>query len=359
MNKKHLLWGILFLLIAITAPGAASPSMRSLSFDLYAADALFPEARADPHSSGSKLHVLSVLEGQPRSIKVEGANTYDDVAIYNGDAYASETLYAQLKTGLNLGLLRLSYKDSIAAEFAFQGSLNSVFQGFGGADMLGFDGAFFIGTNVELFNMLIVRYGFQHYSGHYGDETLENVRDHSGSTATPVEYCRDNNILAGVSLPMGNNLRIYADASKPLGESWMHPAVHIPSWVIIETSGEPLYIAASNGEGIDPDALPASYNAWTIQTGAELTVPLRFGEVFLAGDLKLHQDGQTKHMPGQYDEDNPWEKEFSVGGGVAFYQSGGLGKAQIEVYYHDGRFPLFNYFYQRTKYISVGFGFSD
>ncbi len=357
MRTKQLIWGILFFLITI--PITATHSPRSLSFDLYAPAALFPEAVADPHSSASKLHVLSILEGQPRTIKVEGTNTYEDVSIYTGDKYSSETLYAQLKTGVNLGLFRLSYQDSVAVEFAFQGALNSVFQGFGGADMLGFDGSFFIGTNVKLFNILTARYGLQHYSGHYGDETLENVRDHSGSTATPIEYCRDNNILAGISLPVGNNLRLYADASKPIGDAWMNPAVHIPSWVIKETSGEPLYISVSNNEGIDPAALPASYKAWIIQTGAELTLPIGFGEIFLAGDLKLHQDGQTNHMPGQYAEDDPWEKEFTVGGGIAFYQAEGLGKARLEAYYHDGRFPLLNFFYQRTRYISIGFGFSD
>ncbi len=317
-------WGILLiLLVSIPAFGSSSPLTGALTFDWYATDALFPEAIADPLSSATKLHVLSLIDGQPRTIRVEGSDTYDDVSIYNGDAYASEQLYAQLKTGVNLGLLRLSLKDYLEVEFAFQGALNAVFQGFGGADNLGFDGIFFIGTNARLFDLLSVRAGFKHYSGHYGDETLENVRVHSGYDATPIEYCRDNNLLLGISIPVTSTIRVYADASKPLGESWMHPAVHIPSWVIKETSGEPLYIAASGGEGLTPVAYPSNYKAWIIQTGAEFSLPVSFGGLFLAVDLKFHQDGQTNHMPGQYDEQNPWEQEYTVGGGIEFDQTGG------------------------------------
>jgi hypothetical protein len=359
MNGKQIVWGILLVLAAFAAFGESSSSDEMLSFDLYASDVLFPEAIADPHSSAGKLHVISVLEGQPRTIRVFGTNTYDDVPIYNGDAYASENLYGQVKTGVNLGLFRLRIKNIIAAELTFQGGLNAVFQGFGGADMLGFDGVFFFGVNTELFNTIAFRYGYQHYSGHYGDETLKNVIEHSGSTAEPVEYCKDNNILAGLSLPIGRKLRFYADVSKPLREAWLNPSIHIPAWVIKATSGEPLYIAVANNEGVEPEERPASYNAWIIHSGAEITLPSSFGELFFAGDVKIHQDGQTKHMPGQYAESNPWESEFTIGGGIAFYQNGGNGKARIEAFYHEGRFPLLNFFYQRTQYISVGIAFSS
>ena len=199
----------------------------------------------------------------------------------------------------------------------------------------------------------------QHYCGHYGDETLVNVREHSGSTDTPIEYCRDNNILAGISLDVGSYLRLYVDASRPRGESWMNPAIHIPSWVLKATSGQPLYIDGANKEGISPEEHPEDYKAWIIQTGAELSIPLGTTEIFLAGEMKLHQDGQTLHMPGGYDQDNPWESEFTVGGGLAFAQTGGMGKARIEVSYHDGRFPLLNYFYQRSRYISIGFAVGE
>ncbi len=211
MNCKHLIWGILLLLIAGMTFGESASSDSLISFDLYAPDVLYPVAIAAPHSSASKLHILSVLEGQPRTIRVFGENTYEDVSIYNGDAYVSESLYAQLMTGIEIGLFRLGIKNLITAELTFQGGLNVVFQGFGGANMLGFDGIFFFGAHAELLNALTVRYGLQHYSGHYGDETLENVRKHSGSTAAPIEYCKDNNILVGVSLPVGRSFRLYSE----------------------------------------------------------------------------------------------------------------------------------------------------
>ncbi|MGH0052875.1 MAG: hypothetical protein ACQ5SW_05760 [Sphaerochaetaceae bacterium] len=358
MKRIWFLCVILIALIALPVSATSSFFGGNLSFDWYAADSLFPESIADPMSSVTTLHVLNVLEGQPRTIRVEGADTYDDAPIYTGDKYADETLYLQVKTGVNLGLFRWSFQNYVQAEFTFQGALNSVFQGFGGADNLGFDGIFFVGTNVRFFDIVALRFGLRHYSGHYGDETLENMQTASSSTATPIEYCRDNNLLAGISVFLGPFVRIYADVSKPLGKSWMHPAVHIPSWVLKETSGQPLYLSVSEGEGITAVAYPSNYKAWIIQTGAELKVALPGGALFLASDVKLHQDGQTKHMPGQYSEQNPWEQEYTVGGGLEFDQTNGDRKARIEVYYHSGRFPLLNFFYQRTSYVSVVFGIS-
>lgn len=358
MKHKQLLLAILIFLVTLPAFSAAAANERLLSFDWYAADPLYPEAAADPFSSATKLHILSLQNGQPRTIRVEGTNTYDDVPIYNGDKYASETLYAQLKTGVNLGMFRFSLKNILQVEFGFQGALNTVFQGFGGADNLGFDGIFFMGANAKLFDTLAIRYGLKHYSGHYGDETLENVRNNSGNTASPIEYCRDNNLLLGISLPVTSNFRVYADASRPLLKSWLGPGVHIPSWVLKSTSGEPQYLVVSGREGITPVAYPESYKAWIVQTGAEISLPMSFGGLFLAADLKFHQDGQTGHLPGLYQEQNPWEQEYTIGGGIEFDQTGGERKARFEIYYHSGRFPLLNYFYQRSQYIAMGFGVS-
>jgi nucleotidyltransferase substrate binding protein (TIGR01987 family) len=51
MNCKHLIGGILFILITSMAFGESASSDNLISFDLYAPDVLYPVAIASPHSS--------------------------------------------------------------------------------------------------------------------------------------------------------------------------------------------------------------------------------------------------------------------------------------------------------------------
>ncbi|WP_320127718.1 hypothetical protein [uncultured Sphaerochaeta sp.] len=353
---------ILFLFLgALLVPCFASYQMfgDSLVFSWLPDDALYPESIVNPFSSTSTLNILQVAEGQPRSMKYTdtGSGEYDDVSIYPDGKYANEKLYLQLKTGLNIGLFRLSYKNVFETELGFQGALNSVFQGFGGADNLGFDGVFFFGINMRLFQKVAFRVGYQHYSGHYGDETLLKID--SSQTGDPVEYTRDNDLLFGVSVQPVTSVRLYMDASLPLTKSWMHPAIHIPSWVIKPSSGASLSEVESWNEQVAQADFADSYKAWIINTGVEMHYPLHnLGSLFLAAEVTANQDGQTLHEVGGYDPDNPWEFEYTVGTGIEFDQNVGFSHARIICTYHDGRFPLLNFFYQRTKYLGIGFSVS-
>ncbi|MFA7118191.1 MAG: hypothetical protein WC159_05390, partial [Sphaerochaetaceae bacterium] len=113
-------------------------------------------------------------------------------------------------------------------------------------------------------------------------------------------------------------------------------------------------------EGLsDLTAYDSSYKAWRLQAGLELRFPVwDMGSFFLAGDVQAHQDGQTLHQVGGYDPNNPWEFECTVGGGFEFNQSILGRKMRLECYYHDGRFPLLNYFFQRSKYVVMGIAIS-
>jgi hypothetical protein len=351
---------VVFLLVFVfmVSPCFASHNTLedNLSFDWYAAEPLFPSSALNPFSSTSTLNILKLIEGQPRSILYPDNGEYTAVPFYSGTSYSDETLYAQLKTGVSIGLLRLSFFNIVESEIGFQGALNSVFQGFGGAKNLGFDGIFFFGLNVRFFNTVTLRTGYQHYSGHYGDETLLNI---AGQTKDPVDYVRDNDILFGVSIQPVSFLRIYADVNLPLTKTWMAPAIHIPFWVLKPSSGESLLEVESGKEGIAVTEFADSYKAWIIDFGMEVRFPIRnLGSLLLGADAVAHQDGQTLHQVGGYDEDNPWEFEYTLGAGLEFDQSIGLGSARLMLSYHDGRFPLLNFFYQRTKYFSVGFSIS-
>jgi hypothetical protein len=112
-------------------------------------------------------------------------------------------------------------------------------------------------------------------------------------------------------------------------------------------------------EGVSETDFADSYKAWIIDGGVELRYPLHnLGSLFFVADVVANQDGQTLHHVGGYDPDNPWEFEYTLGVGLEFDQSIGFGHARILCSYHDGRFPLLNYFYQRSKYFGIGFSIS-
>jgi hypothetical protein len=355
--KRIVVFSLVLAFVVSSCFASYSMFGDNLSFDWYSSKSLFPSSAVNPFSSTSTLNVLNLIEGQPRSILYPDNGTYTEVPFYSGTSYSDETMYAQLKTGVNIGLFRLSLFDMVESEIGFQGALNSVFQGFGGAKNLGFDGIFFFGLNVRFFKMVTFRTGYQHYSGHYGDETLLSI---TGQTEDPIDYVRDNDILFGVSVEPVSFLRLYADANLPLTKTWMAPAIHIPSWVLKPSSGESLLEVESGKEGIAVTDFADSYKAWIIDFGMEVRLPVRnLGSLLLAADVVANQDGQTLHQVGGYDEDNPWEFEYTIGAGLEFDQSIGRGATRLMLSYHDGRFPLLNFFYQRTKYFSVGFSISQ
>jgi hypothetical protein len=356
MRKKQLHLAVVLAVLLSGAPCFAD----GFSFAWYAEDSLFPTSVASPYSAASTLNIISLIEGQPRTVRYAGqdSGTYADIPFLEGDKYADETLYAQLKTGVDIGLMRIDLGSAVESEIGFQGALNSVFQGFGGASNLGFDGIFFFGWNVRLFRTVSVRAGYRHYSGHYGDETLMEIYGDEDSTVSgfPIQYTRDNDLLVGISVQPVSGIRLYLDASLPLENSWMDPAIHIPSWVLKPTSGESLLEDTAEDEGITAPDFPDSYKAWIVEGGIDLRYPVKsVGSLLLALDVAAHQDGQTLHQVGGYEEDNPWEFEYTVAAGFEFNRQVGPGTVRLLATYHDGRFPLLNYFYQRTKYVSVGF----
>ncbi|MCH3915972.1 MAG: hypothetical protein LKE40_00480 [Spirochaetia bacterium] len=359
--KEHRL--ALCCLLCMLGMSAANASAYSLfdgnfRFDWVASNALFPTAIADPFAASSSLKVLQVKEGTPRYLykeKSDGSFTKEN--LYGEGSYTDKNLYLQLKTGVNIGFFRVSLFDNkIQSELTLQGGLNSVFQGFGGADNLGYDGIFFIGANARLFDMVTFRAGLQHYSGHYGDETIENAYDHDDTLLADgslVDYCRDNDVAIGMSLTPLKPLRLYATASLPKESSWISPHIVVPSWVRKPSSGV-LY---------GYNDYDQSYKDWIMQGGIEYAIPIpTVGSLTLAADMKFYQDGQIEDMftsSPSYDADNPWETDYTVGGALVF-PSGPTGlSARLEVFYHDGRFPLLNFFYQRTRYVSIGFSVAE
>ena len=303
---------------------------------------------------------MMLQSGQPRTIGVspnDSSGVYEEVDIYNGDKYSDETLYLRLKTGVNFGFMRVGlFEEKAKLEFALSGALNTVFQGFGGADNLGFDGIFFFGPQLRLFDRISIKAGLQHYSGHYGDETVDNY--YAANSPDPLRdtmnFTRDNNLLVGIEAELIDNLFFHIEATRPRINTWMSPSVHIPTWVLKPSNGEPLNPQEASSENVDAMEYPDSYKAWTIQSGAsyEMMITKQFG-LNLSADVRLHQDGKTLHQIDGYSDDNPWEAEYTIGGGITLKELGNKHTAKINFTYHNGRFPLLNYFYQRSSYMSI------
>ena len=57
-----------------------------------------------------------------------------------------------------------------------------------------------------------------------------------------------------------------------------------------------------------------------------------------------------------YEEDRPWEREYTLAFGLGIREKEELPEFVIEVSLHSGRVPLLNYWFKKTKYVAVGVG---
>ena len=92
-----------------------------------------------------------------------------------------------------------------------------------------------------------------------------------------------------------------------------------------------------------------------IGLGAELEIPVpTVGLAYLAFDMQFHQDGKINLETLEYEEDRPWDMEYTFALGLSFQEREDMPEVTLELGYHDGRFPLLNYFFQRSRYFSAG-----
>lgn len=320
---------------------------------------------ADPYGAHTRVGVMWVQEGIPLDIMAsrhgsspENPGAYEPVRFRT--SLQDENMFMRLKLGDNVSLARLNM-GPVRLEAGFSGYLNSVFSLFGGSDVLGFDGSYGIYGAIDFFDIVTIRGGMHHFSGHYGDEIIDDAILAAGTYGRFVEYTRDNSWYAGISVRPSSSFHLYFDTELPMGTSWLRPAVHVPEHTQVPSGGDKTQAQkTSEQEGIyRPDSYASSYKAWRLNGGLEFRIPVASSSFIIAADVQAHQDGQTKHQVGGYDSDNPWEFEFSLGVGFEIPEAVIPGRVlRLEAFYHDGRFPLLNFFYQRSRYISVGIGIS-
>ncbi len=401
------------LLIALVLFPVFSGSL--FSFTLVPDEPLYKESAADPYGYTSHLHIQMALESDKRPNKIDAiviehdpSGTEKDRAFYALLPYdesgqkESNNKYVNMKTAVSIGMFRVRFegKDwipSIDAELNLAGYINDLFTTFSGADCLDFDGSYFFGGSVRFADMVTVRFGMHHFSGHYGDEILEDfyaynsvnftkkygessylfdyAKTHSDADSSKeyylgglVEYVRDNSWLLGLSADLPWGFRVYGEAELPQNPSWLRPFIHVPADYRTKVSSDTITLIEriGNNENIPSDQKEAeeelkrssngTYKAWRLHFGVEWKLNVGFGAVFAAADLQLHQDGQTKHQIGGYSKDNPWEYEITVGGGLELGDIIAGRSVRIEAYYHNGRVSATQWFYQRMSSVTVGLG---
>ncbi|MCH3915973.1 MAG: hypothetical protein LKE40_00485 [Spirochaetia bacterium] len=358
--QMRLLIAITFFCIAMQSVSASASYKLfggNVIFEPVPVNPLFREPLADPFSDSSSFRRLVVTDdtSAPRDVFVSNDGSYERIAFEDDDP--DHTAYWQMKSAVNIGFLRFT-SGPFQMEGYLRGGINTVFEGFGSVDCMGFDGMYGAGITVKLYRKLAFRAGFHHFSGHWGDEILEDLETYNPDATYDklLEYTRGNTLQAAVSFEPTMWTRFYAMADLPMQHSWIRPGLFVPSYVLKPGNFESQFTNITEGEGLSAIPYDSSYRAWIIELGAEQRFPVSsLGSVFLACDVKFHQDGQTQATTGgSYSPGNPWEQEYTIGGGFEFNQTQLGRKVRLEAYYHDGRFPLLNYFFQRSRYIVFG-----
>ena len=137
----------------------------------------------------------------------------------------------------------------------------------------------------------------------------------------------------------------------PQKNSYLLPFAHRPDNII---SG-----GKTNAER-DPESYAVrgdygpSYKAIILAGELTLSYPFGMNNAFLILSGKLHQDGVTKHTLDPSDDGGFWEYEYDVTLGLERFNMNGRSIA-VELIWHDGRFPLLNYYWKRTKSVSLVF----
>jgi hypothetical protein len=350
--KKTIVLVVTLLLFSL------APLFSKVEFTLMPKSPLFRGYLADPYGPSSKFHLLfaQTQASIPTSALIVQGGQYREIPFTT----AAQSSFYSLKAGANVGLLRLKV-DFFQVEAFISGGLHTAFELQGDADSLGYDGFYSFGINIKLWDIVTLKGGLHHFSGHWGDEMLLNLAQVNStldlSETTFLEYTRDNSWLLSISIEPLDYLRLYGTIEIPMINAYVRPGAHTPFRNHYPWQPEVnFHNYITSGEGTTTTIVyPPSYRALRIQTGVEGKIPLfSIGSIFLAGDFQFHQDGKTLHQIDGYADTNSWEFTFSLGGGFEFNLDKLEQKTRLEIYYLNGRFPLLNYFTTRGHYLTVG-----
>ena len=345
--------------IAILVFAAVCFSLAAFSFSMGPEAGFFGSLKSDVFSPKTRLGVIDALSTDPegeliRFDKKDGVpgEYYSQFKTFNKD---KDNYFLLMQAGGGASTLRFSW-DGFEVGARIEAYIRGVFFLLNGNDVLGFDGSYFLGCEARILDSIIFRFGARHYSGHVGDETFASLvrEDPSMVNADLSEYVRDDfEIALGYSSEAFPYIKGAVSVIIPQKYSYMMPFVHRPDYII--SGGKTNQERDPESYAIRGDYGPA-YKA-LILTG-ELTFSYRFGrnDVFLSLQGRLHQDGMTSHTLTRDDDTSQWEAEFDAAIGIE--RTIENRHISLEVIWHNGRFPLLNYYWKRMNSISIVFSVS-
>ena len=277
---------------------------------------------------------------------------YGEFKQFNND---KDNYYLQLQAGGGTSAFRFSW-NGFEVGGRIEAYLRGVFFLLNGNDIVGFDGSYFMGFEARIVECIVLKAGFRHFSGHVGDEVLHSLfqADPSFVNADLSEYVRDDYELAiGFSSYTFPYIACGLSFAIPRRSTYMLPFAHRPDYI---SSG------GKTNQERDPDSYAirgdygASYLAMVIN--GEITASYPFGSCtpYLSLQCRLHQDGTTNHTLVRDDDTNRWEEEFDIALGLSRNVNGRI--LAVEAIWHNGRFPLLNYYWKRDNSLSIVFSIS-
>lgn len=401
MRKAILLLFSLFICISFVFAG-------DFAFELVPISGpLFNEPVADPYSFVSRIHVQRALDPNERPTKIKAAveivdtssssSKTDYIMLPVDDRFLSESdkynTYLDMRLGVATSLARVRFDSeklpSIDAELTIGGALNTLFMLYNSSASLGFDGTWMAGASVRIADIFTLRGGMHHFSGHYGDEIIDNFYERNKVDFNNkrkinanfegkeegkeyyihnlVEYVRDNYWIIGASIDLPFGLRFYGEFEWPFKNVWLRPFSSTPSGHNTQDGESLIEYVGISSEGFTEEQVQkeidlktgTGYNALRAHLGTEFFFDIsKDVSVFISMDVQFHQDGQTKHMPNAYSPDNPWEWEFTVTSGVELGEVFNGRHIRIELGYHNGRVSTTDWFYQRCEIAYIGLAIS-
>lgn len=325
-------------------------------------DPYYPTSLVDPFSSLTGLHYLIETKSEEKN----------DIYLYNNDTmefqryeyrdwHEDSTNNVHMTLGANFAMLRMGWEDIFQVNFLGQAGLNAMFSAWGGTDMLGVDGMYFIGGESKIMDMFVIKAGIKHYSGHWGDEIImraEKKMKANGDGPANFsydEYVRDNQWKVGIAFTGIENFNLSFSAAGPLSNTNFRPFLIIPDYIKHKSSGD-LYIDRQPDEFAKRGPLE-NYHALILQLEGQYELPITDSIGLLLGaNLKLHEDGRMNYTMDPSDDDpSRWDVEYSLVAAVNFKNAIQNFDLSVDVIWHEGRFPLLNYYYKHSQYISVGF----
>lgn len=293
--------------------------------------------------------------------------------------------FFRIKPCLSTAVLKTQYKD-FEIEGLVEIGLNTLIKSEGSVDLFGFDGIYFYGVTGTYKDKFQFKVGRHHYSGHFADELINDYlgsKDAKGRLYSDrmdmekmgsefaagyiykeEDYIRQDGLILGISFNPTEDLRVYAEADLLTDKmNFMTPYVLIPDLTAYADNGFTMQGRAGYESGVystkrelRTDPYGSSYKGIDVEFGAEYTKDLdKWGDISLAYNCRLMQEGQTLYQLTGYDENNKWDMDHTIMFSYKMFNS----PLSFQAMYHNGRLPLLNWYWYRTSLVTIGFSIEN